>query len=129
MALQERLAAIAAEHKKRQDAINAALTDETKARIADAATEKAAQYFSDLLSLGHSEEEATQLAVDEARRHEAHLLETAALHADSSSRKETVMCVACKTDTPHTVVTDKNGEYVATCACGRWKKYPADHVW
>jgi hypothetical protein len=34
-------------------------------------------------------------------------------------------CAGCNKATKHTVVVDRNSEFVATCNCGRFLKFPA----
>jgi predicted aldo/keto reductase-like oxidoreductase len=62
-------------------------------------------------------------AQDELVRHVKHRSRVAALHVEQGVAKKTLACAQCGTETPHAVEIDQNGETVAHCLCGRFRKF------
>jgi hypothetical protein len=127
MDLNEKLAAKAAEHRERQAALEAGILGALE-RIDTAVSAHTLQYFENLLAAGRPEADALEAAKQEAARHRQHLAMAALQIADPSVKNVDLFCANCGAVTPHGTVVDHNAETVATCACGRFRKFAAGVV-
>lgn len=118
-----RFDAIADKHAARLEARVAALNKDALDKISGLAMEHGEQYLQTLLNQGRAPEDAKQAAIDEAERLEKHLQQTLYDLADDQLPKQTLFCANEGRETEHVLTVDRNGETVATCACGRFKKF------
>lgn len=127
MSLTEKMAAQVASFKERNDVLAEALAYHEE-RIEAAVEAHTLQYLQNRLLAGGDPDEAVLAAHDEAERHRLHLAKTVMNLADTNVKNETLFCANCNKDTEHALTVDGNGETVATCACGRFKKIPVEPV-
>ena len=124
MSLNDKLAAAAAKHAERQAAIAGALVTHTE-RIDAAVDTHAVQYLENKLNDGVETDEAIKLAQAEAARHRMHLAQAATKIADPAVKNVALRCANCLAVTEHALTVDHNAETVATCLCGRFRKFAA----
>ena len=124
MNLSEKLAAAAAEHGDRAQAMRGSLEAHAD-RIAVNVEAHALQYLKNLLANGMEQGLAVASAEAEALRYRNHLVTSVALVADPAVQNVDLHCANCRTVTPHARVVDTNAETVCTCVCGRFRKFAA----
>lgn len=118
--LQKRLDDIAAKHEVQAKRVAAVLaTDEVHKRV----LEHSAQHFTNLIEQGVDVEHAFALSHDEAERRQRAIVDAINATVADGAVIVSIHCVVENSVTPHVVTVDRNGDSVATCTCGHFRKF------
>jgi hypothetical protein len=120
--LKARLAGIVEERKAQTAAIEAVMPS---SELEAAAADHAAQQFANLLDDGEEEGAAMEKALAENARRIAYLSRIATLFATSPARV-TLPCSTHGSDQEMATERDANGETIAYCLCGSFRKIAAE---